>query len=366
MVEIGEPDFFPVDDKNKTQTDKCSTCALRGPCPGLFPSYYESFGDAELRPVHDRPRSNSFNYVLERAYARITPEGCPVRLDGVSPWDRGRHVFVRKGDAVAVFRSDSRDFSDLEIEDVKHRQGQLYLDISDKPAPDDFARDLRQLRRSALCTGCPESARCAGMFEPVREDVFTQDDRRVREVLGDLTGAVLDIGCGESPYADALAPRAESGLLRYVGIDPDADRIGALRGRWPWAELHVGSAETADFAPVSFDHVLVLRSWNHLRDPARVLRDIARWLRPGGTLTVVDNVAFGLLRTRPQATRAESSRHGFEHFRNDSAAEACAPIAAAGFEIVERRDVGPETSNQWLLRARGSDAHLAVPTAEIA
>ncbi len=361
MVEIGEPDFFPVDDKNKMQTDRCRSCALRGPCPGLFPSYFESFGDAELRPVLDRPRSNSFNYVFERAYGHVTDAGCPVRLDGVSPWDRGRHVFVRKGDAVAVFRTDTRDFSDAEIEEVKHGLGQVYLDVSDKPAPDDFARDLRQLRRSALCTACPESTRCAGLFEPVRDDVFTRDDARVRAVLGDLGGAVLDIGCGESPYADALAPHARDGRLRYVGIDPDEARITSLKARWPWADLHVATAETADFAPASFDHVLVLRSWNHLHDPTRVLRDVTRWLRPGGTLTVVDNVGFGLLRTRPQAARAEASRHGFEHYRNDTAADACRAIAAAGFEITERRDVGPATSNQWFVRAALGTASLAKP-----
>ena len=34
MVEIGEPDLFPVDDANKLQPEACRGCALSGPCPG--------------------------------------------------------------------------------------------------------------------------------------------------------------------------------------------------------------------------------------------------------------------------------------------------------------------------------------------
>lgn len=363
MIEIGEPDFFPVDDKAKTQPEKCRSCALRGPCPGLYSGYLEEFGDAALRPVTDRPRSNSFNYALERPFGRVTstnPAECPIRRDGITPWDRGRHVFVRKGDQVAVFRSDSRDFADTEIEAIKHEHGQLYVDISDKPAPDDFARDLRQLRRMPMCSQCDERDRCSGLFEPVRDDVFTRDDARVRTLLGTLTGDVLDLGCGEGPYAEALEARARSGEVRYLGVDPDPKRIEALEKRWSWAQLRVGDAETVDVAGSRFDHVLVLRSWNHLREPGHVLDRIARMLRPGGTLTVVDNIAFGLLRTRPQVARAESSDAQFEHFRNDTAADAHTCIALHGFELIERHEVAPGTSNQWLLRYRRADAATTV------
>jgi len=87
-----------------------------------------------------------------------------------------------------------------------------------------------------------------------------------------------------------------------------------LAARWPWANVRVGEAESLEG---TFDHVLLLRSWNHLRDPKRALERIVAVLRPGGTLTVVDNVAFGLVRSRAQAERAESGPAVHEHFRND-------------------------------------------------
>ena len=358
MVEVEEPDFFPVDDRNKTQTAKCEGCALRGPCPGLYTGYYEAFGDNELRPVHDRPRSNSFNYAFETMAGKVNVT-CPLLADGISPWDRGRHLFVRNGDRLARFRADSRDFADTEIDAIKHERGQLYLDTTRKPAPDDFAKDLVQLRRSALCAPCPERDRCTGIFEPVDENVFARDDAYVRQLVAGLTGRVLDIGCGESPYEDVLAPRSRDGVIEYHGVDPDDARIALLRERWPWARLQSGTAEAlAERDAASFEHVLVLRSWNHLRDPVRAVQGFARVLRPHGTLLIVDNVAFGLARSQDQTERAEASDARLEHFRNHGAADAHAVVrdACPGLELIERRDVTPETSNQWLLRYRAASA----------
>jgi MoaA/NifB/PqqE/SkfB family radical SAM enzyme/SAM-dependent methyltransferase len=349
MIEIGEPDFFPVDDRAKVQPAACDDCSIRGACPGLYRGYAEVHGAGELRTVSDRPRSNSFNYVFEKVVG-TTDAGCPVLADGTTPWDRGRHVFVRKQDKVARYRTSSRDFTDVEIEATKHDLGQIYVDVSGKPAPDDFARDLKKLRRSAMCTGCVAEPSCAGMFEVVRDDVFTRDDARVRALLAALEGDVLDLGCGEAPYADVLAPRIESGAIRYVGVEPEATRVEALRARLPRAELRVGTAETAIRGDDRFDHVLFLRSWNHLVDPEKVLDAIVARVRPGGSILVVDNVAFGLLRAKEQAARAEVGPAIFEHHRNDGSALAAARFARRGLSPIERHDVGPETSNQWLLR----------------
>ena len=363
MIEVGEPDFFPVDDLNKTQPEPCRDCSLRGPCPGLYRGYHETFGADELRPKRAGPRANSYNYTFEQlvslAFEGTSHRDCPLqgRL-GVTPWDRARDLYVRNGRRIARFRADTRDFSDVEMLAIKHERGQIYLDASGKPAPDDFARDLVQLVRSPLCTGCPAAGECTGLFEPRFEDLFTRDDAEVRELLAGLRGEVLDLGCGEAPYADVLAPLAEAGAIQYLGVDPDAEAVAALRERWPWAELACAEAESLDldaepFAGRSFDHLLVLRAWNHLREPGRVLAGLLERLRPGGSLILVDNVAFGLARTRKQSGRAERSRARHEHYRNDGLAEAdrvVAPfVARYGLERVTARAVGPQRSNQWLL-----------------
>lgn len=363
MTDIGEPDFFPIDEALNLQPESiCGGCALRGACPGLFRGYVDRFDMSEIKAPPPKPRSNSFTWTFESLVSSDAAETyCPLRDGtlGITPWDKNRELFIRNrtpsGYRIARFRTDTRDFADVEIGRIKHTLGQAYLDISQKPAPNDFARDLRPLERSSLCTGCEHRARCTGLFEPkLEDDPFTRDDARVRALLSALEGDVLDLGCGEGPYEAILAPRALEGRIRYVGVDPHAP-LDALRARWPWATLMQGEAETI---PLNrpFDHVLLLRSWNHLAEPGRAIARIVESLQPQGELLVVDNVAFGLARTRAQTTTAVCSMDViFEHYRNDDAEAAHQTIVLAAGEklsLIERIDVGPGTANQWLLRYR--------------
>ena len=361
MIEVGEPDYFPVDDLNKVHPPACDGCSLRGACPGLYRGYHEVHGDAELRP-RPGPRANAFNYTLRGLVAvpsDMSSTHCPLRDGplGVTPWDRGRDLFVRHHGKLAHYHADTRDFSDAEVADIKHRTAQLYVDASRKAAPDDFSRDLVPLTRASLCAGCPHEARCTGIHEPVLEDIFTRDDAIVRALLASLRGDLLDLGCGEAPYADALAPAIARGDLRYLGLDPDPIALAALATRMPGAELLAGTTNIP-LGERRFDHLTILRSWNHLPDPAADLAALLPRLRPGGTLTVVDNVAFGLARTTSQTRRGEASSARWEHHRNDDATAAHARITAAAtlhnipLTLLDRHEVGPGTSNQWLLHYR--------------
>jgi MoaA/NifB/PqqE/SkfB family radical SAM enzyme/SAM-dependent methyltransferase len=352
MVEIGEPDFFPVDDLNKVQPEPCGGCALRGACPGLYRAYEATFGSSELRPRREGARSNSFDLVAERIVrtdvpGAITTETCPVRPLGITPWDRARDLHVLHGSRLVRFRASGRDFADVELVQAREVTGQLYVDVSRKAAPDDFSRDLRKLSRSAICGPCADRERCGGLFEISEDDVFARDDERVRERLRALRGDVLDVGCGELRYVAEL-DRPE---VRYVGIDPDAERLAELARRFPRARTVRGPAEGIA-AEAAFDAVLVLHAWNHLVDPAAVAARLARALRPGGALWVVDDVAFGLARSVPQARAARAAPLPFEHHRLDDD-EACARVLrGAGLEVSAAIPVGPATSNQWIVEAR--------------
>ncbi len=351
MVDIGEGDFFPVDDRAKIQPPEvCAGCVLSGPCPGLYRSYRERFGSDELCSRPSGARSNSCHYVFRRLLPLVIDEECPVRGDGVTPWHEGRDLLVVQGERIAVFRAETRDFSDEALRQLKQERGQIYADVSDKDAPDDFSADLRKLTRSAWCDGCPDYRACTGTFEQAGADVFARDDARVREIVAALVGDVLDVGCGEGPYADLLAPLAARGAIRYLGLDPDGIALAAMRKRHPHLDVKQVEAERIESSLGTFDHILLLRSWNHLCDPDRVVRALAAVARPGAQLTICDNVAFGLARTGAQAQRAEGSKARFEHYRNASADQAHKVVARAGFRLLERVCVAPDTSNQWLLR----------------
>jgi len=258
-----------------------------------------------------------------------------------------------------LVRTASHDFSEEELAATKDRLGQIYADVSTKLAPDDFARDLRKLRPSEECDDCLRRPACPGAWEAVPGDPFGRDDARVRAILAGLSGRVLDVGGGEAGYLEVLAARAGSGQVDYVCVDPDAARGAVLSSRYPFARFVAGRAEDLSPDLGRFDHVLFLRSVNHLADPTLAFARALALLAPGGSLLLVDNVAFGLVRSAAHAARAEAAPGNLlEHYRNDGPAEADAAVRRAleslsprpAIRLVERRDVGPRTSNQWLLR----------------
>ncbi len=283
----------------------------------------------------------------------MRPRGavCPLASEaGVVPGapDPDRAVFLRLKDRMRLFETRTGDFDDGEISRTK-ALGQIYVDRSLKQWPDDFPDDLAALTPATECVTCSRREDCPGAYRASSQDVFTADEARTREILRGLEGAVLDIGAGDAPYLGDLAPRVEAGLASYLAIDPDAERLALLRSRHPWAEIFAGDLEALP-AGRRFAHALLLRSLNHVADPAHSLAVICERLDAGGTLSIVDDVAFGLIRSVEQVERASAVGPRFEHHRNDSAAEVIGVAAGLPLRLVERRDVGPGSSNQWLLR----------------
>lgn len=306
-----------------------------------------------MRAPAGSPRANSFHFVPVRDLRRRRGARCPLRDDaewpGADEGERARQVWLRTPDRLRLFRTSTTDFDDHALARVKWAHGQLYADRSHKPALDDFARDLVKLRLARECSTCERRERCPGAFVPDPVDAFTRDDATVRARLAELRGVVFDVGCGEGRYLDALAPAAARGELRYFGLDPDEDAAAKLERRFPWAVVATPAVAPAG-GPAELDHVLVLRSWNHLPDPRAVVAELVGRLRGGGTLLVADNVAFGLLRDAGHARAAERGPSRFEHYRNDAAADASRRLEGLPLALLEHHEVTPEQSNQWFLR----------------
>lgn len=302
------------------------------------------------------PRSNSFHFAPAKDVPRTTSEPCPLAREPnkipelLSGTHRARSVLLRFKDRMRLFQSSTSDFSDTEIAGIK-ALGQIYMDVSVKHAPDDFARDLRKLELAAECEVCSELGGCAGCYRAVAQDVFRRDEAHVLRRVRELTGDILDVGAGHAPYAGELALNVQHERATYLAVDPDADRLALLGRRFPWAKTRTGTIDDLSHEDQRFDGVLFLRSYNHLADPARALLAASVLLHQGGTLLLADDVAFGLVRSREQVEQAESSREvGFEHYRNDSSDGAHAEVTRLGaFDLLERRDVSPRGSNLWLL-----------------
>ncbi len=106
---------------------------------------------------------------------------------------------------------------------------------------------------------------------------------RALEHLGlGSTSITLDVACG---LGDDVA-RMKARCARAVGVDRSRNLIAAARSRHPVAgcEFEVTDAETLPFPEETFDAVRVDRSLQHIKDPGRVVREMARVTRRGGVV----------------------------------------------------------------------------------
>ncbi len=94
-------------------------------------------------------------------------------------------------------------------------------------------------------------------------------------------GRVLDLGCAFG-YGTAMIARRHE----VYGVDASATFIERARRRHPQIPFQVASAESLPFADAYFDAVLLLDVLEHVRREQPVLAEIARVLRPGGTLVL--------------------------------------------------------------------------------
>ena len=94
---------------------------------------------------------------------------------------------------------------------------------------------------------------------------------------------VLDLGCGSGYAARALAGSARAG--RAYGLDGSPEMVGNARGYTddPAVGFLVGDFHDLPFASNSIDHGFSMEAFYYASDPDRVLEEVARVLRSGGT-----------------------------------------------------------------------------------
>lgn len=339
-IAVAPPSSEPAD-------PRCGDCAVRGQCPGPL-------GPAD--PVLSQPVPVSNQFDIEPREVLPDPKaGCVTATDPPS-------IVLRLPSGDQRFAVQPGSAQPQAVRDAIVR-GQLYLDVSDKARLDDFAADLKLLESLHAPHG-RGSALCAGVWQVAATQPFAAEEAALRAVLADLRGTIIDVGAGPVHYLRELQAGMDAGQVCYVAVEPDRAALRASKAALP-AGLHLeGTGEQLPLQSGCADALLMLRSFNHLRDPAQALREAARVLRPGGRLVLVDNVLFGLLRSEAQRQRAHAiavSETPFEHFRNADARVAIDLMERALpgiFDVRAVHDVAAGRSNQWLVvaeRAGGAE-----------
>lgn len=101
---------------------------------------------------------------------------------------------------------------------------------------------------------------------------------------------ILDAGCARGRFLRRLA---DSGAELF-GVDLTEAFLAAARRNAPGAGIAGGSLTRLPFADDVFDAVYCIEVLEHLPDTAAALGEMARVLKPGGTLLVIDKNLFGL------------------------------------------------------------------------
>lgn len=96
-------------------------------------------------------------------------------------------------------------------------------------------------------------------------------------VLADLGGGTGELGAGVAHELDA----------RAVIIDPTRQMLRRVDAR-PWVSVRLASAEALPFPDDYFDAVVCCDAFHHVRDQDAAARQIARIVRPGGGVLMLE------------------------------------------------------------------------------
>jgi len=128
----------------------------------------------------------------------------------------------------------------------------------------------------------------AGQWDRVRSEMYgARVDLTPLAALLEPTWIVGDLGCGTGQTTAALAPF----VANVIAVDESSAMLGAARKRldeYDNIELRSGRLEDLPIDDASLDAAVLSLVLHFVVDPARVIAEAARVLKPGGRLLIVD------------------------------------------------------------------------------
>jgi len=174
---------------------------------------------------------------------------------------------------------------------------------------------------------------CAPVFNPIADaydgwydategSAIFHEEAACLRLLGNFSGAWLEVGVGTGRFAEAL------GVAHGVDLSPQMALKAARRG----VRVCAGRAEQLPFPARMFDGVLLALTLCFLDTPEKALRECARVLRENGRLilgTVPADSPWGRTYTR----KAAEGHPIYAHARFLTATETVRLVEKAGFQF---------------------------------
>jgi SAM-dependent methyltransferase len=201
----------------------------------------------------------------------------------------------------------------------------------------DVTRDVLRYRAHKMGFGTGELAFNSDAYE-LKEADGTSHDIVVRWLAGRPAGRILDLGCSDGVLAERLREAGHHvtgvDLIAHEGVKERVDRFVE-------ADLDLGIPPQVE-GP--FDIVLAADVLEHVRQPERILDQIAGLLAPGGSfVTSVPNFGHWYPRARVAFGRFDYDRRGIldrDHIRFFTRASFERLVARTGFRVARRTSTG--------------------------
>ncbi|MBV8089741.1 MAG: class I SAM-dependent methyltransferase [Alphaproteobacteria bacterium] len=148
----------------------------------------------------------------------------------------------------------------------------------------------RQDRMAAEPTVLPSWVRRASHYRMLRdcrfEDLIRADFRGLFGFTGATRGCLLDAGCGTGNETVHLRQQAPGLQIYGVDLSSAALTIAASRPEVGLALFYRAALENLPFPGEVFDYIASHEVIEHVEDPAEVLREFYRVLKPGGACVI--------------------------------------------------------------------------------
>jgi Methylase involved in ubiquinone/menaquinone biosynthesis len=127
--------------------------------------------------------------------------------------------------------------------------------------------------------------------ERLGDQAQTLSDLLHRDTRYPAQSRVLEAGCGTGAQTVILARNSPDAEITSIDISPESVRRAKERTKAEGIKnvtFQAGDLFSLPFAPASFDHAFVCFVLEHLPDPGRALAGLAKLVKPGGTITVIE------------------------------------------------------------------------------
>lgn len=230
----------------------------------------------------------------------------------------------------------------------------------DQPSAPEAARQAESMDQQSLLV--QQFGSTAGNYLSSKVHAQGRDLQRLQALAASLQpGRSLDLGCGAGHASFALAAAGAGDVVAYDLSDEMLRVVVAEAGKRGLVNLEArqGPVEKLPFADAAFDLVVTRFSAHHWLDMESALAEIARVLKPGGTLVVIDVVAPEMPLYDTVLQTIELLRDA-SHVRDYRVSEWRLMLGAAGLQVTGSDTWKlPLEFDSWVRRIRTSADRVA-------